>query len=157
MRADRRYGIPPQEYFAMRRVRIDGLSTAPSFPPSSSSPSSIPSTYPRECLAVKFIFFLVEQCNQPWHSPCGIMPRKLNENVLAPLPLPTPTPTPTRATADANRASTKFVARWNPHTVCVLAAPRERQGKSYFDFTSGAICVHKSTRDASSNADRGVL
>lgn len=115
----------------------------------------------REYLAVKFIFFLVEQCNQPWHSQnyatqvergtrrfsCRRSRRRARRR---------------GGCADANRGR-KFVAPMESAGERRKAVGRKRactkERESYFDFTSGAICVRKPRHDASKRriALRAVL
>lgn len=104
--------------------------------------------HPREYLAVKFIFFLVEQCNQPWHlqNYATQVERRNERRFLARRSLD--------GAADTRMqiAGGSSLRRWNPR------ARRKAEGRkkarawkreSYFDFTSGAICVRKSWRDTS--------
>lgn len=124
-------------------------------PPPFSLPGRVRLTLPpraREYLAVKFIFFLVEQCNQPWHSQnyATQVERGTRSAFLAGRAR-------RRGAADARMqiARGSSLRRWNLRERRKVERERKerelgaKERESYFDFTSGAICVRKSRHDAS--------
>lgn len=97
------------------------------------------------------VYFLPRRAMQPAVAFARIMPRKLNEKTSS---CRRSTARRNGGCADANRGSTKFVARRNSRSeVGRERRKKERVRESYFDFTSGAICVRKSRRDASNMRD----